>query len=186
MSGKRDSTQPTPKPTTLAAQNENGLSTQQSDSPTPQFFDSFVTDDSALARLLTLASANTNLPFGAKHVKGNMEFSTAVTRSIRPRDGLEGLLAVQMVATHNLALHYLRLAEQDQTARGIELFTKSANLLLRTFTKQVEALKTYRSKGEQKVEVEHVHVHRGGQAVVGMVTTRGHAQGVGDVNNCEA
>jgi hypothetical protein len=54
--------------------------------------------------------------------------------------------------------------------RGIELFTKSADLLLRTFTKEVEALKTYRSKGQQKVDVEHVRVHRGGQAIVGPVS----------------
>jgi len=45
-----------------------------------------------------------------------------------------------------------------------------ANKLLRTFNTQVETLKRYRSKGEQKVMVEHVHVHQGGQAIVGNVT----------------
>ena len=64
-------------------------------------------------------------------------------------------MALQMVKAHNLAMRYLELAgSKTQTVRGIELFTKSANLLLRTFTKQVEALKTYRSKGEQKVGYE--------------------------------
>jgi hypothetical protein len=32
---------------------------------------------------------------------------------------------------------------------------------------QVEALQRYRGKGQQKVTVEHVHVHSGGQAIVG-------------------
>ena len=44
------------------------------------------------------------------------------------------------------------------------------NKLTRTFTTQMEVLKRYRSKGDQKVIVEHVHVHDGGQAVVGNVT----------------
>jgi hypothetical protein len=45
--------------------------------------------------------------------------------------------------------------------------------LLRTFTMQVEALQRYRGKGQQKVTVEHVHVHAGGQAIVGAVTPGG-------------
>lgn len=78
---------------------------------------------------------------------------------------------MQMVRAHNLAMHYLELAGgKNQTVRVVEALSKAANLLLRTFSKQVEALKTYRSKGQQKVEVEHVHVHRGGQAIVGAVS----------------
>jgi glucans biosynthesis protein len=34
---------------------------------------------------------------------------------------------------------------------------------------QVEALQRYRGKGQQKVTVEHVHVHSGGQGIVGAV-----------------
>ena len=34
-----------------------------------------------------------------------------------------------------------------------------------------DALNKHRGKGQQKVTVEHVHVHSGGQAVVGMVAT---------------
>ena len=42
-------------------------------------------------------------------------------------------------------------------------------ILLRTFTTQMEALKRYRTGGQQKVTVEHVHVNEGGQAIVGVV-----------------
>ena len=47
--------------------------------------------------------------------------------------------------------------------------------LLRTYTMQIEALQRHRGKGEQKMTVEHVHVHAGGQAIVGEVNaaTRG-------------
>jgi hypothetical protein len=37
----------------------------------------------------------------------------------------------------------------------------------------LESLNRHRGKGQQKVTVEHVHVHSGGQAVVGMVGTSG-------------
>ena len=37
----------------------------------------------------------------------------------------------------------------------------------------MEALKRYRTTGEQKVTVQHVTVNDGGQAVVGTVTTGG-------------
>ena len=45
--------------------------------------------------------------------------------------------------------------------------------LLRTFAAQTEALQRYRAKGQQKVTVEHVHVHTGGQAIVGAVSQSG-------------
>jgi hypothetical protein len=48
-----------------------------------------------------------------------------------------------------------------------------ANKLSRTCTMLLEALNRHRGKGHQKVTVEHVHVHAGGQAVVGMVETQG-------------
>ena len=41
------------------------------------------------------------------------------------------------------------------------------------FAAQVEALQRYRGKGQQKVTVEHVHVHAGGQAIVGAITPGG-------------
>ena len=51
------------------------------------------------------------------------------------------------------------------------------NKLARTFATQVEALKRYRSGGEQKMTVQHVHVAEGGQAIVGNVNAP--TQGVG-------
>ena len=55
-----------------------------------------------------------------------------------------------------------------------------ANKLSRTWATLLEALNRHRGKGQQKVTVEHVHVHAGGQAVVGMVETH---RGVGIARN---
>jgi hypothetical protein len=48
-----------------------------------------------------------------------------------------------------------------------------ANKLSRTYAVLLDALNRYRGKGQQKVTVEHVHVHAGGQAVVGTIQTPG-------------
>ena len=44
---------------------------------------------------------------------------------------------------------------------------------------QMEALKKYRTGGEQKVTVEHVTVNSGGQAIVGNIPTGGRGYGKG-------
>lgn len=94
----------------------------------------------------------------------------AILRGIHAKDELESLLAAQIAATHNLAMEFLRQASlREQTTFGIDVNVNRATKLLRCFTAQVEALHRYRGKGEQKMVVEHVHVHNGGQALVGQV-----------------
>ena len=104
------------------------------------------------------------LAAGGKPVKDSLanSYSFAAVHSLGARDGLEALLAMQMVGVHSLAVKFLATAAmEEQTAADIELFTGRADRLLRTFATQVETLKKYRSKGEQHCTVEHVHVHRG-------------------------
>jgi hypothetical protein len=89
-------------------------------------------------------------------------FPAAALASLGVRDGLEALLAVQMVSVHSLAMEFLaKVAVKNQTETGIELYVNRANKLFRTFTAQMEALKKYRSTGEQHVTVEHVSVQNG-------------------------
>jgi hypothetical protein len=95
-------------------------------------------------------------------------FGVTVFASIAPRDGLERLLVVQMIGCHNLAMEFMaRAAYKDQCS---EVLVKSVSYAARftdLFLRQIEGLKSYRSKGEQKVRVEHVHVNASAQAVVG-------------------
>src|SRR5213080_4136932 len=53
--------------------------------------------------------------------------------------------------------------------RGRRENLSQANKLSRTYATLLEALNRHRGKGQQKVTVEHVHVHEGGQAIVGNV-----------------
>ncbi|MBL6427631.1 MAG: hypothetical protein HOY44_08915 [Maritimibacter sp.] len=90
--------------------------------------------------------------------------------SLDPQDGLEGLLAQQMVATHAAALECLRRAAlENQTSIGRDAALKQAEKLMSLYLKQAAALDKHRGKGQQKVTVEHVTVNEGGQAIVGHV-----------------
>jgi hypothetical protein len=94
----------------------------------------------------------------------------ALLNGIQPQDEIEGMLAVQMIAVHNVAMETLRrVMIIGQTFEGEEANVNRATKMLRTFAAQMEALKRYRTGGQQKVIVEHVHVNEGGQAIVGVV-----------------
>ncbi len=93
---------------------------------------------------------------------------------IGPRDELEGMLAVQLIAAHNSAMEcYRRAMLGEQTFEGRRENLAQANKLSRSYAALLEALNRHRGKGQQKVTVEHVHVHAGGQAVVGVVERPG-------------
>src|SRR5919205_3129117 len=79
------------------------------------------------------------------------------------------MLATQMVATHFAAITLLRRLKGAENIPQQASAGSLAVKLLRTYTMQIEALQRYRGKGQQRVTVEHVHVHQGGQAVVGGV-----------------
>lgn len=97
-----------------------------------------------------------------------------VLASIAPNDEVEGMYAAQMVAIHSAAMESLRRAMLgEQTFEGRNANLSQANKLSRTFALLQESLDKKRGKGQQKVTVEHVHVHSGGQAVVGMVAPQG-------------
>jgi hypothetical protein len=55
----------------------------------------------------------------------------------------------------------------EQSFEGRRENLNQANKLSRTYATLLEALNRHRGKGQQKVTVEHVHVHQGGQAIVG-------------------
>jgi hypothetical protein len=114
-----------------------------------------------------------------KHADGPEQRSLAhathaVLSGIAPRDELEGMMSAQLIAAHNAAMECFRRAMLDnQTFEGRRENLNQANKLSRTFAALNDALNKHRGKGQQKVTVEHVHVHAGGQAVVGNVERPG-------------
>ena len=101
-------------------------------------------------------------------------YAMAILNGIQPQDENEGMLAVQMIGVHNIAMRTMGLVMLDnQTYEGKKSNTNYATKMLRTFMAQMEALKKYRTGGQQKMIVEHVHVNEGGQAIVGTVNQGG-------------
>ena len=107
---------------------------------------------------------------GPQPDEGDLNFMLSVVKGVEPRDEIEAMLAAQMAAVHRATMtfahrlnHVENIQQQDSAERA---FTK----LARTFAAQMEALKRYRTGGEQKVTVQHVTVNEGGQAVVGHVS----------------
>lgn len=93
---------------------------------------------------------------------------------MKPRDELEGMLIGQLIATHNAAMEcYRRAMLGEQTFEGRRENLNQANKLCRSYAALTEALDRHRGKGQQRITVEHVNVHPGGQAIVGAVTAGG-------------
>ena len=106
----------------------------------------------------------------------NRQYAAAAAglAGIGPQDELEGMIAAQLLAAHNAAMEcYRRAMFGEQTFEGRRENLNQANKLSRTYATLLEALNRHRGKGQQKVTVEHVHVHEGGQAIVGNVESRG-------------
>jgi len=88
--------------------------------------------------------------------EANLNAALAAVTGIAPRDEAEAMLAAQMVGVHWLVMDLLRKAN-DRAQRN-DAGTLAVKLL-RTFPAQIEALKRYRSAGEQRVVVQHQHVN---------------------------
>jgi hypothetical protein len=117
-----------------------------------------------------------------EEIDSQMSATVAALVGIGPRDELEGMMAAQLIAAHNAAMEcYRRAMIGEQTFEGRSENLTQANKLSRTYATLLEALNRHRGKGQQKVTVEHVHVHAGGQAIVGAVA----APGGGDARKTE-
>lgn len=106
----------------------------------------------------------------------NQQYSAAIAGliGIAPKDELEGMMAAQLIAAHSATMEcYRRAMLGQQSLEGRSENLSQANKLSRTFATLLEALNRHRGKGQQKVTVEHVHVHAGGQAIVGTIESPG-------------
>jgi hypothetical protein len=117
------------------------------------------------------ASTRADLTPGERTIAVNSML--AAVSGVQPQNEVEATLAVQMAATHHLAMTFLERAQQAQHISVLESNGHMAAKLLKAHAAQVEVLAKLRRGGNQTVRVEHVHVHSGGQAIVGNITHSG-------------
>ena len=107
---------------------------------------------------------------GSEERDERMRSVTAAMIGIGPSDEIEGMIAAQLVATHNAAMECFRRAMPAH--QNFDVWRESlnqANKLVRSHGALVETLNRYRGKGQQQVTVKDVHVNDGGQAIVGTI-----------------
>jgi hypothetical protein len=98
-------------------------------------------------------------PSSAPVSENTLNAALGAVVGIAPRDEAEAMLAAQMVGVHWTTMDLLR---QVGATDNRLVFNDMGNMvvkLLRTYTAQLEALKRYRSAGEQRVVVQHQHVN---------------------------
>jgi hypothetical protein len=121
---------------------------------------------------------------GRKPDEQGLNFMLAAIKAVEPKDEAEVMLAAQMAAVHMATMTFARRLAQVDTISQQDSAGNIFNKLARTFAVQLEALKRYRTGGEQRVTVHHVTVNEGGRAIVGAVSQ---APGrTGGVENLEA
>ncbi len=119
-------------------------------------------------------------------IKGERNCSVVdFLQELQPGNAMESMLAVQMFSVHEAALMFLqRSTLKDQTFDGTDANVNRATRLLRLFNAQLETMQKLKgTAGQQKMTVEHVHVHSGGQAIVGQVDAGKGAPGGDEAKN---
>jgi hypothetical protein len=103
-----------------------------------------------------------------------LEVAMKTMKEMAPGNLTEAMLAVQMIGVHNAAVRFLQMSLMpNQTRGGADVCISRATKLLRLFPEQLSAMAKLKGKsGQQKMTIEHVHVHAGGQAIVGPVGPR--------------
>lgn len=90
-------------------------------------------------------------------------------KALNAEGGLQGMLAAQILSIHQLQQVSISLASQAEGLNIKQYFTNAAIKLANAFVQQADLLNKLQGHREQKIIVEHVNVHSGGQAIVGNV-----------------
>jgi hypothetical protein len=98
-----------------------------------------------------------------------LELAVDAAESIQAANSIEKMLAHQMAAAHNMAMKLLPKGIEQRDPTHMQKYINSAARLLDVYREGMLALHRMKAGGKQTVRVEHVHVHEGGQAIVGNV-----------------
>jgi len=97
----------------------------------------------------------------------------AALAELQPRDALEAMLAAQIVLTSRHSLSLLMRACSTNLEGLAESRYALAEKLLKLNLQQIRALDAHRRQGQQHMRIEHVHIHEGSQAIIGVVNRGG-------------
>jgi hypothetical protein len=96
----------------------------------------------------------------------------AIIAAFAPRNEAEAALALQAACTHMVAMVMMaRIGGGHGGERRLPALASAAAKLMRAHCMQLETYRRLRGGGDQHIRVEHVHVHDGGRAIVGAISS---------------
>lgn len=119
--------------------------------------------------LFKLGEAVTPSELSSNQIAQKFDAAAQTMESLQPKDAIESQLISQLIALHEHGMHWLSLAIKNTRADFVNLLLNGASKVLARHHETLESLMRYRRQGEQRVHVEHVHIHQGAQAIVGVV-----------------
>lgn len=124
-------------------------------------------------KIATLSSlASNNLMQDRLDLNMALNESRNNLKALNASGGLEEILSAQILSTHNLQQICMALANKKLADKQSQYLLNAAIKLSHSTTQQIALLAKLQGKCGQKIVVEHVEVHGGGQAIVGTVKTR--------------
>ena len=110
----------------------------------------FGTEDHALQERL-FEQAGRSVPDFAGHDQKSLDQVVAGLEGIHPLDALEGMMAVQMVSVHNMAMECMkRAATPEQSDLLLEAYINRAMKLMRMFAAQTEVLGRHAGRANRR------------------------------------
>jgi hypothetical protein len=103
--------------------------------------------------------------------EATLNAALAVIDSLQPTSEYQALMAVEIVIVDSQAHEFLRLSRRSLTREYVDLYGNHAVKLLRVKADLLRTYDRHKRGNKQSMEIRHVHIYRGGQAVVGMVNT---------------
>lgn len=95
-----------------------------------------------------------------------------LANSLGAENLLQNMLVTQLLGVHELQQKLLPLANRTTNhPEHNQYYINSITKLSNVFIQQINTLQKLQGSNHQKVTVEHLHVHNGGQAMVGQVNT---------------
>ncbi len=106
-----------------------------------------------------------------KHTEGKLYQATKILTDALGAKGLvEHLLSTQLLDIHELQQKLIVFANRSMNyPEENQYYINAVTKLSNAFVSQITLLQKLQGQNQQKVTVEHLHVHQGAQAIVGQV-----------------
>ncbi len=101
--------------------------------------------------------------------EATLNAALATVASLRPVSEINALISVQAVVAGFSALRMFELSQRHLSEENIAVYGGYANKLLKLQNDLLQTLDRRQRGNSQSIEVKHVHIHAGGQGVVGIV-----------------